>query len=385
MEATASFRALTVGLLAFLLGAGQGAVGGRGALAADGSGAVKKLLLVAKKADLVIQEGVVFKALTFNGTVPSPMLVVQEGDAVEITVRNEDTITHGLSVHAANAQTSLVVGNIAAGQTKVLTFKADFPGVFMYHCAPGGHGIMTHTMGGMFGMIVVEPKKKYKLEERLGRSPDLKLYVIQHEVYANGRDFFDGKPLYVMFNGYNFRYVGEPIPARPGDYIRFYYLNVGPNLVSTFHVVGGVWEYVYYHGNPDNVMVGAQSVVSGPTDSWVVEWRVPEEGPFTLVSHAFGTQAIKGAIGIISSKRDAPRVVEVRGEGPTRPLPDKPKRIVAPFEIGTADLDRPVRFRRSLNVTRLCSRISRTMRLRVGWSSAMKDPRFRRSLASKPP
>ncbi len=335
---------MMAGLAAVLVAANAAPRSGEG-LAAAPPGPAKKLLLIAKRADLVVQEGVVFKALTFNGTVPSPMLVVDEGDTVEITVRNEDTVTHGLSVHAANAQTSLVVGNLLAGQTKALTFKADFPGVFMYHCAPGGHGIMTHTMGGMFGMIVVEPKKKYKMEEKLGRRPDLKVYVVQHEVYSNGRDFFDGKPLYVMFNGYNFRYVKEPIPARPGDYIRFYYLNVGPNLISTFHAVGGVWEYVYYHGNPENMMVGTQSVVSGPTDSWVIEWQIPGEGPFTLVSHAFGTQAIKGAIGIINSKKDAPRVEVVRSEGPTGPLPEKPKRVVAPFEIGSNDLDKPVRFR----------------------------------------
>lgn len=308
--------------------------------------ATKKFELVAKQRDLVIGDGVVFKAMTFNGTLPGPTLVVDEGDTVEITVRNEDTVTHGLSVHAANTQTSLLVGNLAAGQTKKLTFKADFPGVYMYHCAPGGHGIMTHTMGGMFGMIIVEPKKKYRLEEGLKRPPDLKVYVAQHEIYTNGRDFFDGKALYVMFNGQNFRYVKEPIPVRPGDYVRFYYLNVGPNLTSTFHIVGGIWEYIYYGGNPDNVMVGTQSAVSGPTDSWVIEWRVPGEGPFTLVTHAFGTQAIKGAIGVLSSRADAPRIAEVRSEGPEIKVPAKPKRIVAPFEIGSPDVDRPVRFQR---------------------------------------
>lgn len=304
----------------------------------------KTLELVATRSELLIDEGVVFNAFTFNGTMPAPLLVVQEGDEVAITVRNEDAITHGLSVHAANAQTSLVVGKLQPGETKTLTFKADFPGVFMYHCAPGGHGIMTHTMGGMFGMIVVEPRKKYRLEEQLKKAPDLKVYVIQHEVYANGRDFFDGKPLYVMFNGENFRYVKEPIPARPGDYLRFYYLNVGPSLTSTFHAVGGVWEYLYYQGNPQNVMVGAQSVVSGPTDSWVIEWRVPGEGPFTLVTHAFGTQTIKGAIGIINSKADAPRAREVRAEGKSLAAPAKPKRVVDPFGIGSPELDRVVRF-----------------------------------------
>lgn len=207
---------------------------------------IKKFELVPTRKNLVIDEGVVWRAFTWNGRVPGPLLVVEEGDEVEITVRNADTITHGLSIHAANAQTSLVVGNIPAGQSRTLRFRADFPGVYMYHCAPGGHGILVHTMGGMFGMVVVEPKRtKYKLEEGLGRGPDVKVYILQHEVYASGKDFAEGRALYVTFNGYNLRYVNQPIAARPGDYVRFYYLNVGPNLVGSFHAVGGIWEYAY--------------------------------------------------------------------------------------------------------------------------------------------
>ncbi|MBI4287015.1 MAG: multicopper oxidase domain-containing protein [Chloroflexi bacterium] len=310
------------------------------------SAPVKKFELVTKKADLTIDEGVTFKAFTFDGKSPGPLLAVDEGDTVAITVRNEDTVAHGLSMHAANTQTSLFTGNIAPGKTATLTFRADFPGVFMYHCAPGGHGIMTHTMGGMFGMFVVEPKtKKYQLEQQLGKTPDTRVYILQQEVYSNGRDFFDGRPLYVMFNGYNFRYVTEPITTRPGDYIRFYYLNVGPNLVATFHAVGAIWEYAYYGGNPGNIMVGTQSAIAGPTDSWVVDWRVPAEGPFLLVSHAFGTQAAKGAIGVISSSKNAPQAKEVRSDGPTKLVLASPARVVAPFEIGSADLDRPMRYR----------------------------------------
>jgi nitrite reductase (NO-forming) len=308
-------------------------------------GEVKRFELVARSDVINIGEGVNFKGFTFDGTSPAPQIVVQEGDTVEITIRNEDTVTHGLSIHAANTQTSNFVGNVAPGETKTVTFTADFPGVFMFHCAPGGHGIMAHTMGGQFGMIVVEPKQAYRMEEELGREPDLKVYLLQHEVYADGRDFFDGKALYVMFNGEIFRYVKDPIPARPGDYVRFYYLNVGPNLVSTFHAVGGIWDYVYYGGNPENIMRGTQSVIAGPTDSWVVEWIVPAPGPYTLVSHAFGTQAIKGAIGILDAREDAPRVGEIVSTGPTHPVAEDPKRFVDPFGLGDAALDLPHRYR----------------------------------------
>lgn len=308
------------------------------------SSIVKRFTLVAQHTTLTIDEGVIHKGFTFNGTSPGSLLLVNEGDNVEITVKNIDTVTHGLSIHAANTQTALKVANLPAGDTKTLTFKADVPGVYMYHCAPGGHGIMTHTMGGMFGMMVVEPKKKFALEEELGRVPDIKVYLAQHETYSNGRDFFDGKPLYVSFNGYNFRYVNEPIVARPGDYIRFYYLNVGPNLTSTFHAVGGIWNYSYPQGNPANKMMGGQSVLTGPSDSFVIDWQVPAAGPFLFVSHALGTQAAKGAVGIISAKDNAQRPSVISSVGLTLPLPSQPKRIVDPFGIGSPDIDRAVHF-----------------------------------------
>ena len=306
---------------------------------------VKRFELVARSDVINIGDGVNFKGFTFNGTMPSPQIVVQEGDTVELTVRNEDTVAHGLSIHAVNAQTSNYLGNIMPGETRTLTFTADFPGVFMFHCAPGGHGIMAHTMGGQFGMIVVEPKQPYQMEVDLGREPDLKVYLLQHEVYADGRDFFDGKALYVMFNGELFRYVNDPIPARPGDYVRFYYLNVGPNMTSTFHAVGGIWDYIYYGGNPQNIMRGTQSVIAGPTDSWVIDWVVPGEGPFTLVSHAFGTQAIKGAIGVLDSSPDAERVGVIDSTGPSNEIAEDPKRFVDPFGLGSETLDVPHRFR----------------------------------------
>jgi len=188
-------------------------------------------------------------------------------------------------------------------------------------------------------MVVVEPKDgAYLLEKQLNRKPDIKVYIVQHEIYMNGRDF-DGKPAYVMFNGQNFRYLTTPITARPGDYIRFYFLNVGPNLVASFHVVGGIWEYVYHGGSPENFEVGLQTVTVGPTDSYVIEWRVPAEGNFLIVSHAFGTQAIKGAVGVIASSKNATPASIILPNGPTLQPPANPKRVIAPFEPTSQDIE----------------------------------------------
>lgn len=314
-------------------------------LGIPGVAAERHFTLEARSSIFEVDQGVYLRGFSFNDMSPGPMLVVEEGDTVHITLRNLDNVTHGLSIHAANTQTSRFLGNVQPGETREFSFTADFPGVFMYHCAPGGHGIMAHTMGGQFGMIVVEPKEKYRMERELGRGPDLKLYIIQSEVYASGRDFYDGKALYVMFNGRNFRYVDEPIPVRPGDYLRIYFLNVGPNLTSTLHVVGGIFEYMYYQGNPKNLVVGAQTALAGPSDSWVIEWRVPPvEGDYTLVTHVFGT-AIKGALGILRAKKDAPRIPEVRAEGVpgVKEIPASAKRVVDPYGLASPGHEHTVR------------------------------------------
>jgi nitrite reductase (NO-forming) len=98
-------------------------------------------------------------------------------------------------------------------------------------------------------------------------------------------------------------------------------------------------------------MTGSQSILSGPTDSYVIDWQVPAEGPFTLVSHALGTQAAKGVVGILSSKKDNARNSVVRSEGPILPIPSQPKRIVDPFGIGTDDVDKVAHFQKGDPVT----------------------------------
>lgn len=114
--------------------------------------------------------------------------------------------------------------------------------------------------------------------------------------------------------------------------------------MGSFHAVGGIWEYAYAGGNPYNVSRGLQTTIAAPTDSWVIEWRVPAEGPFLLVTHAF-KDAMKGALALLNAEKNAPRVSVVRPEGPNLPLPAKPKRVVDPFGLGSSDLDVPVRTR----------------------------------------
>lgn len=345
------FAIFLLSILALAYPAAQGQTSGQYQLpptgyVPPGTPPTKSFTLYLYQSEVVIGPGIVLKTFTINGTVPGPTIVVDEGDIVEIRVVNNDTVTHGLSIHAVYRATSPYVGNVRPGEVKSVVFNASYPGVYMYHCAPGGQGIFIHTMSGQYGMIVVKPKSyKYKLEEILGRKPDLEIYLIQHEIYANGADFVKGQPLYVLFNGYMGRYLPGglegPIVAHPGDYVRIYFLNVGPNLVSTFHLVGIVWDFAYYQGHPLNSIVGGQTVLAGPSDSWVVEFRIPENGPYLIVSHAF-SQPARGAVGILMAKSDAPRSPTIYANGPRLPVPEKPLRVVDPFGLGSPEIDPPV-------------------------------------------
>ncbi len=306
-----------------------------------------KFRIEMKEGEIYLGNGVLYKGFNISGKIPGPMLVVNEGDIVEFEVVNQGTVPHGVSIHAAYTQTSKYLGKIMPGETRKFKFRATYPGVYLYHCAPGAHAIMIHTIFGQYGMIVVKPKKKYKLEQILGKKPDVEIFLAQHEVYASGKEGIDGQPLYVLFNGEIFRYVKEPIMARPGDYIRIYFLNVGPNLISTLHLVGIVWDFAYWQGHPDNVFVGGQSVLAGPTDSWVVEFRVPpDEGDYTIVSHAFGTTD-RGAVGILRAKKDAKVEPIIKAEGPSYTseelanIKKEVVRVISPFEPGSPDIDVP--------------------------------------------
>jgi len=307
----------------------------------------KKVTIELSQGEVYIGNGVMFNGFVTNGGIPGPTIIVDEGDIVEFTVVNKGNIPHGASIHAAYTQTSKYLGKIEAGATKSVLFKATVPGVYMYHCAPGGHAIPMHIIFGQYGMIVVKPKKQYKLEQVLNKKPDVEIYLLQHELYSSGKDAINSQPIYTMFNGELFRYVKNPIKAKPGDFIRIYFLNAGPNLLSTFHIVGIIWDYVYWQGNPDAILPNGQTVNAGPSDSWVIEFRMPpDEGYYTMLTHAVGS-ADRGAIGLLVCDDSAQTPVTIMSDGPKyteaefKDIKSKVTRVVSPFEPGSADVDPP--------------------------------------------
>lgn len=303
-----------------------------------------------EEGDVFLGNGVVYSGFTVSDSIPGPTFIAEEGEVIEFTAQNKGGIPHGVSIHAAYTQTSKYLGRINAGESRTFKFRANHPGVYMYHCAPGGHAIPMHTLNGQYGMIVIKPKTvKFKMDEVMGRGPDLEIYLLQHELYASGKDAIEGRAAYVMFNGKLFRYVESPIKARPGDFVRIYYLNAGPNLLATLHLVGIVWDYAYWQGTPvpGNTFTGGQTVTAGPSDSWVIDFRVPpDEGGYLIVTHAFGSTT-RGAIGILQAERDAPRGPTVLADGPKLTPAELEAaqagalRTIAPFRPGSEDLSAP--------------------------------------------
>ncbi len=254
--------------------------------------------LEAKEAMVTIAPGVSYHAWTFNGTVPGPVIRVRQGQLVHFTLTNSSQMPHSIDFHAAQTPWNVNYQPVAAGKTFSFDFRANYPGVFMYHC--GTPPAMVHMANGMYGAIIVEPKA--------GWSPAQEYVLVQSEFYAakgsDGTYSLDGKammnatPNYVVFNGYANQYKDSPLAAKPNDKIRLFVVNAGPSQFSAFHVIGAIFSDVYVDGNPANPTVGQQTVTIPPGGGAVIELTIPDAGSYPFLTHSFAS-ADMGAIGVL--------------------------------------------------------------------------------------
>lgn len=187
-------------------------------------GKMVNFTLEAKRAKLEIQPGVVKEVWTFNGQVPAPTLRVNQGDTVHFTLINKDPdMEHGLDFHAGQMDMGTYHKPIKPGESVSFNWKAEYPGVFYYHCSAAP--VIMHIANEMFGAVIVDPP---------GYKPEGKEYVlIQSEWYEHSTDLnalMEDSPQAVAFNGIPAQYVGNPLIADPGEKVRFYFVNAGINL-----------------------------------------------------------------------------------------------------------------------------------------------------------
>ena len=216
---------------------------------------------------------------------------------------------HSMDFHSAMVSPQDKYRSIAPGQTISFEFIANYPGVFMYHC--GTPMVLEHIASGMYGMMIVEPRGGYPTKV------DREYAIVQSEFYTKPdpqKRKVDGAPLYVLdgervrskaptytvFNGRHNGFVDKPLPAKPGERVRLFVMNVGPSNTSSFHVVGTIFDRVWIEGNPDNQLRGMQTVLLGSSSGAIVEFIVPEAGSYVMVDHHFAN-ASQGAIGLIAA------------------------------------------------------------------------------------
>ncbi len=254
--------------------------------------------LSVKEVLLPIAPGVVYHAWTFNGTVPGPVIRVRQGQTIHFTLINDGNMPHSIDFHAAQTPWNVNYQEVPAGKSFSFDWKANYPGVFMYHC--GAPVVIYHMANGMYGAIIVDPAN--------GWAPAQEYVLVQSEFYthqlSDGTYVVDpdkmnnGIPDYVVFNGYVNQYKTNPITAKAGQRIRIFLVNAGPTEFSAFHVIGALFSDAYADGNPANHQVGNQTVTIPPGGGEVVELTIPEAGLYPFVTHSFADVG-KGAVGVL--------------------------------------------------------------------------------------
>jgi nitrite reductase (NO-forming) len=258
--------------------------------------------LTVKEVVKELAPGVRYSFWTFGGDVPGKFIRVRQGDVVEVHLKNDPSskLVHNIDFHAVVGPGGGAMSSLTApGHESSFTFRATRPGLYVYHCATAP--VPMHVANGMYGMILVEPP------EGLPRV-DREYYVMQGEVYTAGayhapglQDFdmtkgIDERPTYVLFNGAEGALVGDKaLTAKTGDRVRIFIGNGGPNLISSFHVIGGIFDTVY----PEAGMVpqhDVQTTLVPAGGAAIVELTMDVPGTFTLVDHSLFRAFQKGAV-----------------------------------------------------------------------------------------
>lgn len=262
--------------------------------------------LVTKEVLGQLADGVTYTFWTFNGTVPGPFIRLREGQVVEMHIRNEanSTMVHSIDSHAIlGTGGGSAFSQTAPGNESIFQFTAMRAGLFMYHCATAP--IPAHIANGMYGLILVEPKDGLPKVDR-------EFFVAQGEFYTQGpfgqlgyQGFSYGKafsetPDYVVFNGMVGSLTGNrTMRANVGDTIRIFFLNAGPNLDSSFHVIGGILDRVYLEASLlSPPLLNVQTTLVPAGGAVMVEFKAEVPATLTLVDHSL-FRIIRGALGTI--------------------------------------------------------------------------------------
>ena len=256
--------------------------------------------------EMEIADGTTYKFWTFGGSVPGNFIRVREGDRVQLNLKNaaDSEMPHNIDLHAVTGPGGGAAASITMpGQGTTFEFTAVNPGLYVYHCAmPGMVGL--HIANGMYGLILVEPEEGLPAVDR-------EFYIMQGDFYTTGnygdkglQGFNHAKAVdedadYVVFNGRVGALAGDrSLQVKRGETVRLFVGNGGPNLSSSFHVIGEVFENVFTEGG-SRVSHNVQTTNVPAGGATIVEFRAETPGDFHFVDHAIFRATQKGALGTL--------------------------------------------------------------------------------------
>ena len=266
--------------------------------------------LEVREVNLPISDGVEYTFWTFGGHVPGKFIRVRQGDTVEFHLQNhpDNKMPHNIDLHAVTGPGGGATSSFTApGHESQFTFKALNPGLYVYHCATAPVGM--HIANGMYGLILVEPPQGLSKVDR-------EFYIMQGDFYTVGsyrekgaqpfdmQKAIDERATYVLFNGSEGALVGDKaLKAKVGERIRIFVGNGGPNLVSSFHVIGEIFDRVYTEGG-SRYQENVQTTLIPAGGSAIVEFKAEVPGTYIIVDHSIFRTFNKGALGML--KVDGP-------------------------------------------------------------------------------
>jgi nitrite reductase (NO-forming) len=250
-----------------------------------------------------LADGVRYTFWTFGGHVPGKFIRIREGDEVEMDLDNhpDNKNPHNIDLHAVNGPGGGAASSLTApGHSSVFSFKALNPGLFVYHCATAP--VVMHIANGMYGLILVEPKE--------GLAPvDREFYLMQGDFYTQGANgeqglqpfsmtkAIDEKQEYVVFNGAVGSTVGDKVlTANVGDTVRLFVGNAGPNLDSSFHVIGQIFDTVWPEGNLSTPTHNVQTTLIPAGGAAITQFKMSVPGTFIIVDHSIERAFNRGAL-----------------------------------------------------------------------------------------
>ncbi len=294
---------------------------------------VEVRLEVAERKLVIDPLGTEINALTFMGSVPGPMIVVHEGDYVELTLANPkgeavyygiegweggagNIMSHNIDLHAATgALGGAGLTMVAPGQEATIRFKATKPGVFVYHCAPGGVMIPYHVVSGMNGAIMVLPRDGLKDGNGKSLSYDKAYFIGEQDFYvpkgpggaymkydspaAAIGDVMElmktNEPSHVVFNGAVGALTGDAaLTAKVGETVLF--LHSQANRDTRPHLIGGHGDYVWERGNFGNAPqtdLETWFIAGGSAGAALYTFQQP--GLYVYLNHNLIDAVMKGA------------------------------------------------------------------------------------------